>query len=48
MDKIALDYKRELEDSPDKRDEVLQKLLTSKVPFPPYKIIDLNDLKHNG
>jgi hypothetical protein len=39
------EYTHQVETSPEGRPEALKKLLNTKAPFPPFKVIDLQDLK---
>lgn len=45
MEKQLRDYNDEVDLSPKSKSALITKLLTSNMPFPPFKFIDLNDLK---
>lgn len=45
MEEVIRAYTEGIEASPETRPEALKKLLNTKTPFPPYKVIDLHDLK---
>lgn len=48
MDAIIHSYEREVDSQPERRPEARKKLLDSKVPFPPFKVIDLHELKSSA
>ena len=45
MNSILTDFENELSTSPEKRDIAVRRLMDTRMPFPPFKVIDLQDLK---
>jgi len=47
METILSEFEQEVHRSPVTRDLAVKRLMDTRMPFPPYKVIDLQDMKSN-